>query len=1540
MTESTREGIQSTNAKIDPPNSVVRSAEDVSQFLALQKQMASKNSQNIAGGERKNEIAETNAGIQSEKMDSVVQDDHDARGGKSRNNTAITHSKTYPKPNHSTSVSDKSTIPALETPKLVDPAELEKETQKYYEEVLGVTRSEEGERPSSPGKAAISSDQVASITKKFDLADVEKEKEKSQQEQIQTAWSILHQYWEFVRENPYDFNGWTYLLTHVENMDSIEAARSAFDGFLPLYPYCFAYWKRLSDIELKHKELERSLGVLLIGTQCIPFCMDLWMPLLNNFISYAKEKALPPGCVRELYEYGLKAMGISWQSSSFWEGCISYELHAGNLVAVMLLYRRLLGTPTKLYNKHWDHFLALVRDHHPRNLLSVEDYEALRKQTCEELKVKYTPTRLLPPKSLKKTPQPEDKLSSRMKEKLLATYIKTHESNEKQVDKRWKYEERIKRPYFHIKSLDKKQIKNWKDYLEYELKEGDPVRIVSLFERCLVSCAMYEDFWCQYAVYLEKHVQNIIDGKYKDYKEPVFGKNISDESEKEKVENEYENSENKDSVSDKEGSEIISNDNIPSDSVSDVQVNNKSHNVDVKNVDINADSLVRGSGTEEQDSNGNVVVIDRSSVEQSKSDVVGEQNSDANSGGAKTVASDQSTVPAEPLTIEQIKCRLCANLSLDERVLKCALLTPMWIMTGVSWEDVRQIYRRGAWIHCPSKPSLLMQWAEFEEMQGNLETARELLNTVIAKYPTLLKGRMHLIELERRAGCYSRVEELYGEASQIFTASRQRSWLAIKYARFLFKVLMEPDRALAVLRKALKKDRGYVHLYHHVFDICYQRQPLDCQGVLASVLLALSSKDLPVEDKYWFAYKRAQFLREHGSMLELKAAMKEEEELKEQAGLNVPKEIKGSSKKGKETLKKEEEEKKPEVDAKSDESEKKEEKPAAAASSESSNPVPDPLAAVPHILPPPPTQQFPVPFFASDGAITYSPMEGYGYGHTDPGQILPTAQEVVQGGPTQANDEINKKDYHNVPPSWEIGATMGSYGYGTSGDYQWGQQSGHRDYENLVSKGYPTHMRDHETEEPKPTIPIKIDHLRKDHIILPDLTQPPPGLIGPPRPSNRVLLPTPPGVQGPPNKTLLPTPSGMPGNFSRPPPSLGMGPPGLLPPGYGPPGGFQDSFPPGEEHRRIYPEDSSAFAKRPPPRDFCKAIKETKHEFFSGHKVADRREKAVQGMMKSNDEPPSKMPNHGFNDLQGYRAEFDNNYTLSPGPSAPPSHRANFGTYGDDYNEVCSQGRRENEPLDRLSEERKTYDIENSRLNDPNRYSLREENYDSSIPREMTRSETELMCVNVPDWLIKEGGELRLSDTNNGTSIIRYWPSFMTTQGHPVLFRVLRKKMKWYQRRALVEGQWHNLPHLLSWIGPFDYSYSGMTLEKNTDWLPEIVDLLHRLIKFTDHQYNCCYMALYRNGYDNAAWTSEDHVALRKNPSIASVSLGATRVFEMRMRNGSGYLQFPLFPGSLLLMEGATQEDWSHQLPKQPNVAGERIHLIFRKFYMIEGVTV
>ena len=84
-----------------------------------------------------------------------------------------------------------------------------------------------------------------------------------------------------------------------------------------------------------------------------------------------------------------------------------------------------------------------------------------------------------------------------------------------ETTKRWTYESEIKRPYFHVTELDEGQLVNWRKYLDFEEVEGDYIRSQFLYERCLVTCAYYDEFWLRYARWMlaqagkEEEVRNI-----------------------------------------------------------------------------------------------------------------------------------------------------------------------------------------------------------------------------------------------------------------------------------------------------------------------------------------------------------------------------------------------------------------------------------------------------------------------------------------------------------------------------------------------------------------------------------------------------------------------------------------------------------------------------------------------------------------------------------------------------------------------------------------------------------------------------------------------------------------------------------------------------------------------------------------------------------------------------------------------------------------------------------------------------------------------
>eukprot|EP00245_Coleochaete_scutata_P003699 TRINITY_DN1553_c0_g1_i1.p1 TRINITY_DN1553_c0_g1~~TRINITY_DN1553_c0_g1_i1.p1 ORF type:complete len:476 (+),score=99.58 TRINITY_DN1553_c0_g1_i1:714-2141(+) len=75
------------------------------------------------------------------------------------------------------------------------------------------------------------------------------------------------------------------------------------------------------------------------------------------------------------------------------------------------------------------------------------------------------------------------------------------------------YESMIRRPYFHVKPLDEAQLNNWHSYLDYQEKEGDFEKTKKLYERCLIACANYHEYWIRYAQFLESagHLQDALD---------------------------------------------------------------------------------------------------------------------------------------------------------------------------------------------------------------------------------------------------------------------------------------------------------------------------------------------------------------------------------------------------------------------------------------------------------------------------------------------------------------------------------------------------------------------------------------------------------------------------------------------------------------------------------------------------------------------------------------------------------------------------------------------------------------------------------------------------------------------------------------------------------------------------------------------------------------------------------------------------------------------------------------------------------------------
>ncbi|KAK7134109.1 hypothetical protein R3I94_015835 [Phoxinus phoxinus] len=312
-----------------------------------------------------------------------------------------------------------------------------------------------------------------------------------------------------VEENPEDFNGWVYLLQYVEQENHLVASRKAFDAFFLHYPYCYGYWKKYADIERKHGYIQMADEVYRRGLQAIPLSVDLWL----HYITFLRENqdtsdGEAENRIRASYEHAVLACGTDFRSDRLWEAYIAWETEQDKLANVTAVYDRILCIPTQLYSQHFQKFKEHVQSNNPKHFLSEEEFVALRVELANANKPSGddAPGEELPP-GTEDLPDPAKRVTEieNMRHKVTETRQEVFNHNEHEVSKRWAFEEGIKRPYFHVKALEKTQLHNWREYLDFELENGTPERVVVLFERCLIACALYEEFWIKYAKYLESY---------------------------------------------------------------------------------------------------------------------------------------------------------------------------------------------------------------------------------------------------------------------------------------------------------------------------------------------------------------------------------------------------------------------------------------------------------------------------------------------------------------------------------------------------------------------------------------------------------------------------------------------------------------------------------------------------------------------------------------------------------------------------------------------------------------------------------------------------------------------------------------------------------------------------------------------------------------------------------------------------------------------------------------------------------------------------
>lgn len=193
---------------------------------------------------------------------------------------------------------------------------------------------------------------------------------------------------------------------------------------------------------------------------------------------------------------------------------------------------------------------------------------------------------------------------------------------------------------------------------------------------------------------------------------------------------------------------------------------------------------------------------------------------------------------------------------------------------------------------------------------------------------------------------------------------------------------------------------------------------------------------------------------------------------------------------------------------------------------------------------------------------------------------------------------------------------------------------------------------------------------------------------------------------------------------------------------------------------------------------------------------------------------------------------------------------------------------------------------------------------------------------------LRQGEQLPMSDAE----VILY-RNFFDKNESDLIFSDLYNTTDWKQEVTKLFGKQVNLPRLTAWYGDTgkSYCYSKIRMEPIL-WTPTLIKIKSKIEDLINTQFNSVLLNLYRDGKDSVAWHSDDEPELGENPVIASVSFGATRrfMFRNKIQKELKY-EIDLTHGSFLLMMGATQHCWQHQIPKTNRLMQPRINLTFRK---------
>ncbi|XP_074268432.1 pre-mRNA-processing factor 39-1-like isoform X2 [Silene latifolia] len=284
--------------------------------------------------------------------------------------------------------------------------------------------------------------------------------------------------------------------------DVILKIRKVYDAFLAEFPLCYGYWKKYADHEARFGAIDKVVEVYERAVLGVTYSVDIWL----HYCSFAISTYGDPDTIRRLFERSLDYVGTDYLSYTLWDKYIEYEYSQQDWGRLAMIYTRILENPIQQLDRYFTSFKQLAVTQPLAQLRTTDETAAVTAgaasfdsnadgQASEEVHSDA------PEESSK--PIHDGPMEAEELDKYIAVREELFKKAMEFDSKISGFETAIRRPYFHVRPLNDAELENWHNYLDFIERNEDFNKIVKLYERCLIACANYPEFWTRYVLCME-----------------------------------------------------------------------------------------------------------------------------------------------------------------------------------------------------------------------------------------------------------------------------------------------------------------------------------------------------------------------------------------------------------------------------------------------------------------------------------------------------------------------------------------------------------------------------------------------------------------------------------------------------------------------------------------------------------------------------------------------------------------------------------------------------------------------------------------------------------------------------------------------------------------------------------------------------------------------------------------------------------------------------------------------------------------------------